>query len=60
MRGFIKKVGKLVVEAAIMCSANVMKLEDLKDLIKHVDKSLPESQSELQLMQYSRAQYRAK
>jgi len=38
MEGFARKVGKWVVEIAEDFGANVIKLENLKNLIKNVDK----------------------
>ncbi|BBG26412.1 hypothetical protein IC007_0920 [Sulfuracidifex tepidarius] len=52
-----RKVGKWVVEIARMMGANVIKLENLKNLIKNVDKLSKEFRDKLYLMQYRRVQY---
>ena len=57
MDDFARKVGKWVVEVAKSLSANVIKLENLKDLIKNVDKLPKEFRDKLYLMQYRRIQY---
>ena len=57
MEDFARKVGKWVVDVAKMYNANVIKLENLKNLIKHVDKLSPEFRDKLYLMQYRRIQY---
>ena len=53
---YARKVGKWVVEVARM-SANVIKLESLKNLIKNVDRLPKEFRDKLYLMQYHRLQY---
>ncbi|MQL54374.1 RNA-guided endonuclease TnpB family protein [Acidianus ambivalens] len=57
MGDFARKVGKWVVEVARMMGANVIKLENLKNLIKNVDKLPKEFRDKLYLMQYHRLQY---
>jgi len=57
MEDFARKVGKWVVEIAEGFGANVIKLENLKNLIKKVDKLLKEFHDKLYLMQYRRLQY---
>jgi len=57
MEDFARKVGKWVVDEAKRLGANVVKLEDLKDLIKDVDKLPKESRDKLYLMQYRRLHY---
>ncbi|BBG26204.1 hypothetical protein IC007_0709 [Sulfuracidifex tepidarius] len=52
-----RKVGKWVVEVAEDFGANVIKLENLKNLIKNVDKLSKEFRDKLYLMQYRRLQY---
>ena len=52
MEDFARKVGKWVVDIAKMYNANVIKLENLKNLIKHVDRLSPEYRDKLYLMQY--------
>ena len=57
MEDFARKVGKWVVEVAEDFGANVIKLENLKNLIKHVNKLPSEFRDKLYLMQYRRVQY---
>ncbi|QXJ32687.1 RNA-guided endonuclease TnpB family protein [Saccharolobus shibatae] len=57
MEDFARKVGKWVVEVAEGFNANVIKLENLKNLINHVNKLPREFRDELYLMQYRRVQY---
>jgi putative transposase len=52
-----KKVGKKVVEEAIKMNANVIILENLKNLIKNVKKLHKEFRDKLYLMQYRKIQY---
>jgi len=54
---FARKVGKWVVEIARDFGANVIKLENLRNLIKNVDKLPKEFHDKLYLMQYRRIQY---
>jgi IS605 OrfB family transposase len=54
---FARKVGKWVVEIAEDFGANVIKLENLRNLIKNVDKLPKEFRDKLYLMQYRRLQY---
>jgi IS605 OrfB family transposase len=48
---FARKVGKWVVEVARMIGANVIKLENLRNLIKRVDRLTREFRDKLHLMQ---------
>jgi transposase, IS605 OrfB family, central region len=57
MEDFARKVGKWVVEIAKGFGANVIKLENLRNLIKNVDKLPKEFRDKLYLMQYRRIQY---
>jgi IS605 OrfB family transposase len=57
MEDFARKVGKWVAEVAIMIGVNVIKLENLKNLIRNVDKLPKEFHDKLYLMQYRRIQY---
>ncbi|QXJ32304.1 Transposase [Saccharolobus shibatae] len=57
MEDFARKVGKWVVEIARDFGANVIKLENLENLIKNVDKLSKEFRDKLYLMQYRRIQY---
>jgi len=57
MEDFARKVGKWVVEIAEDLCANVIKLENLRNLIKNVDKLPSEFRDKLYLMQYRRIQY---
>jgi IS605 OrfB family transposase len=57
MEDFARKVGKWVVEIAEDFGANVIKLENLRNLIKNVDKLPSEFRDKLYLMQYRRLQY---
>ncbi|MFP3233866.1 MAG: RNA-guided endonuclease TnpB family protein [Sulfolobaceae archaeon] len=57
MEDFARKVGKWVVEIAEDFGANVIKLENLRNLIKNVDKLPKEFHDKLYLMQYRRLQY---
>jgi transposase, IS605 OrfB family, central region len=54
---FARKVGKWVVDVARMIGANVIKLENLRNLIKSVNKLPKEFRDKLYLMQYRRLQY---
>jgi IS605 OrfB family transposase len=54
---FARKVGKWVVEIAEDFGANVIKLENLRNLIKNVDRLPREFRDKLYLMQYRRLQY---
>ncbi|MFP3163833.1 MAG: RNA-guided endonuclease TnpB family protein [Acidianus sp.] len=57
MEDFARKVGKWVVEIAEDFGANVIKLENLRNLIKNVDRLPREFRDKLYLMQYRRIQY---
>ncbi|MCQ4367247.1 MAG: RNA-guided endonuclease TnpB family protein, partial [Sulfolobales archaeon] len=57
MEDFARKVGKWVVEIAEGFGANVVKLENLRNLVKNVDKLPKEFRDKLYLMQYRRIQY---
>ncbi|AON96521.1 transposase [Bicaudavirus pozzuoliense] len=57
MEDFARKVGKWVVEIAWDLGANVIKLENLKNLIRNVNKLSAEFRDKLYLMQYHRIQY---
>jgi len=57
MEDFARKVGKWVIEIARDFGANVIKLENLRNLIKNVDKLPREFRDKLYLMQYRRLQY---
>jgi putative transposase len=57
MEDFARKVGKWVVEIAEEFGVNVIKLEDLRNLIKNVYKLPSEFRDKLYLMQYRRLQY---
>jgi len=57
MEDFARKVGKWVVEIAKGFGANVIKLENLRNLVKNVDKLPKEFRDKLYLMQYRRIQY---
>jgi len=57
MEDFARKVGKWVVEITEDLCANVIKLENLRNLIKNVDKLSKEFRDKLYLMQYRRIQY---
>jgi IS605 OrfB family transposase len=57
MEDFAKEVGRWVVEIARMISANVIKLESLKNLIKSVNKLPKEFHDKFYLMQYRHLQY---
>ncbi|BDC17718.1 RNA-guided endonuclease TnpB family protein [Acidianus sp. HS-5] len=57
MEDYARKVGKWVVEVAKLLGANVVKLEDLTNMIKNVDRLPPEFRDKLYLMQYRRVQY---
>ena len=54
---FARKVGKKVVEEAIKMNANVIILENLKNMIKSVKKLHKEFRDKLYLMQYRKIQY---
>ncbi|BBD72696.1 transposase [Sulfodiicoccus acidiphilus] len=56
LEDFARKVGKWVVEIAETMGANVIKLENLKNLIKNVNKLSKEFRDKLYLMQYRRIQ----
>ena len=57
MEDFARKVGKWVVEIAEDFCANVIKLENIRNLIKNVDKLPSEFHDKLYLMQNRRLQY---
>jgi transposase, IS605 OrfB family, central region len=57
MEDFARKVGKWVVEIAEDFGANIIKLENLRNLIKNVDRLPREFRDKLYLMQYHRLQY---
>jgi putative transposase len=57
MDDFARKTGKWIVEVARMMGSNVIKLENLKNLIKNVNKLHKEFHDKLYLMQYRRLQY---
>ncbi|BFI74760.1 RNA-guided endonuclease TnpB family protein [Sulfurisphaera ohwakuensis] len=57
MEDFARKVGKWVVAIAEDFGANVIKLENLRNLVKHVNKLPSEFRDKLYLMQYRRIQY---
>jgi IS605 OrfB family transposase len=57
MEDFARKVGKWVVEVAKRMGANVIKLENLRNLINNVDRLPREFRDKLYLMQYRRIQY---
>jgi len=54
---FARKVGKKVVEEAIKLNANVIILENLKNMIKHVKNLHKKFRNKLYLMQYRKIQY---
>jgi IS605 OrfB family transposase len=54
---FARKVGKRIVEEAIKMNANVIILENLKNMIKSVKKLPKEFRDKLYLMQYRKIQY---
>ena len=54
---FAKKVGKWVIEIALLLKANVIVLEKLKKLINHVDELRKDYRLKLYLMQYRRVQW---
>jgi IS605 OrfB family transposase len=54
---FARKVGKRVVDEAINMDANVIILENLKNLIKHVKNLHKQLRDKLYLMQYRKIQY---
>jgi IS605 OrfB family transposase len=54
---FAKKVGKRIVDEAIRMNANVIILENLKNMIKHVKKLYKKFRDKLYLMQYRKIQY---
>jgi IS605 OrfB family transposase len=58
MEDFPRKVGRWVVEIAEDFGVNVIKLENLRNLIKNVDGLPKEFRDKLYLMQYRRIQYR--
>jgi IS605 OrfB family transposase len=57
MEDFARKVGKWVVEIVEDFCTNVIKLENLRNLIKNVDKLPKGIHDRLYLMQYRRLQY---
>jgi transposase, IS605 OrfB family, central region len=57
MEDYARKVGKWVVEIAEDFGANIIKLENLRNLIKNVDRLPGEFRDKLYLMQYRRLQY---
>jgi len=57
MEDSARKIGKWVVDVARDLDANVIKLENLKNMISHVNKLSPEFRDRLYLMQYRRIQY---
>ncbi|AGJ64077.1 RNA-guided endonuclease TnpB family protein [Saccharolobus islandicus] len=57
MEDFARKVGRWVVEIARDFGANVIKLENLENLIKNADRLPREFRDKLYLMQYRRIQY---
>jgi IS605 OrfB family transposase len=54
---FARKVSKRIVEEAIKMNANVIILENLKNLIKHVKNLSKELRDKLYFMQYRKIQY---
>jgi IS605 OrfB family transposase len=54
---FARKVSKRIVEEAIKMNANVIILENLKNLIKHVKNLHKQLRDKLYLMQYRKIQY---
>jgi IS605 OrfB family transposase len=54
---FARKVGKRIVEVTIKMNANVIILENLKYMIKHVKKLHKKFRNKLYLMQYRKIQY---
>jgi IS605 OrfB family transposase len=54
---FARKIGKKVVEVTIKMNANVIILENLKYMIKHVKKLHKKFRNKLYLMQYRKIQY---
>ena len=54
---FARKVGKRIVDEAIKMNANVIKLENLRNLIKNVKKLPKKFRNKLYLMQYRKIQY---
>ena len=54
---FARKIGKKVVEEAIKMNANVIILENLKNLIKNVKNLHKEFRDKLYFMQYRKIQY---
>ncbi|WP_157043080.1 IS200/IS605 family accessory protein TnpB-related protein, partial [Sulfuracidifex metallicus] len=57
MEDFARKVGKWVVEIAKGFGSNIIKLENLRNLIKNVNKLPKGFHDKLYLMQYRRLQY---
>ncbi|MUN28937.1 RNA-guided endonuclease TnpB family protein [Sulfuracidifex metallicus] len=57
MEDFARKVGKWVVEIARGFGSNIIKLENLRNLLKNVNKLPKEFHDKLYLMQYRRLQY---
>jgi IS605 OrfB family transposase len=57
MEDFARKVGRWVVDVAKRMGANVIKLENLRNLVKNVDKLPKEFRDKLYLMQYRRVQH---
>jgi IS605 OrfB family transposase len=54
---FARKIGKRVVDEAIRMNANVIKLENLRNLIKNVKRLHKKFRNKLYLMQYRKIQY---
>jgi IS605 OrfB family transposase len=54
---FARKVGKRVINETIRMNANVIKLENLRNLIKNVKKLHKKFRNKLYLMQYRKIQY---
>ncbi|BBD73941.1 hypothetical protein HS1genome_2330 [Sulfodiicoccus acidiphilus] len=57
MEDLARKVGKWIVDEAKRLGANVIKLENLRNLVKNVDKPSKEFHDKLYLMRYRRVQY---
>jgi len=54
---FAKKIGKRIINEAIKMNANVIKLENLRNLIKNVKRLHKKFRDKLYLMQYRKIQY---
>jgi IS605 OrfB family transposase len=54
---FARKIGKRIVDEAIKINVNVIKLENLRNLIKKVKKLHKKFRNKLYLMQYRKIQY---